>query len=65
MAKKYKYESPHEWLSEKVTQAYQSGNSSYLAGLLNDIIPKLDGDTIQDIFQDEMDGDGYFDEITE
>ncbi len=39
----------HEWLASKSTDQY-----------LLAVIDKLDGDDIQDIFQNEMDEDGYF-----
>ena len=43
------YATAHEWLASKTSDQY-----------LMAIIDKLDGDTIQDAFQNEMADDGYF-----
>lgn len=57
----YKYASPHEWLSQKVVNA----GEDVLRAMLNAVIPSLDSDTIQDLFQEEMSEDGYFDRMVE
>lgn len=53
---RYKYNNAHEWFHE-YTQRLES---SALHSIANDLADKLDGDTIQDMFQNEMDADGYF-----
>lgn len=61
MVRRYKYESAHEWLELKAaTWTYDE-----LLGQFKQLIYKLDGDTIQDQYQDDMDRDGYFEEATE
>lgn len=57
----YKWNNPGDWLHERV----QSAGEDVLRGYLTAIIGSLDSDTIQDIFQSEMDADGYFDEDEE
>lgn len=52
----YKYESAHDWLETKAM------DPAFAVELLNAIIPTLDADTIQNLFQNEMEADGYFDE---
>ena len=61
---KNEYESAHDWL-QKTVQHHASmigecTHSAALLGIINDIIPELDGDTIQDLFQSDMDADGFF-----
>ena len=52
---KYKWDYPKEWLEEKIQKGEFSSDE-----VLNDILSFVDNDTIQDIYQDEMDEDGYF-----
>jgi len=53
---RYKWSTPHQWLLE----AAQSWDSAQLYSALSSIIDKLDGDTIQDLYQSDMTEDGYF-----
>lgn len=55
--KHYRWDSPGDWLAEKIA----AGDEYALRGYLNAIVGTLDSDTIQDIFQAEMQTDGYFD----
>ena len=48
--------SPHEWLLEKARR----WNADTLYEALSDIVYRLDGKSIHDLFQSEMDADGYF-----
>ncbi len=59
---KYKYESAHDWLNQKIQRI---NDIKVLKDMLVSIITELDGDIIQDIFQKEMDRDGYFEPIDE
>lgn len=56
----YRWDSASEWLLEKVRE--KSDDPSYLMGVIDCLIDKVDSDDIQDIFQSEMDEDGYFNE---
>jgi hypothetical protein len=54
--KKYKWNSPHEWLFEHA----ELWPAETLLRALHDLASCCDSDTIQDVFQSEMDADGYF-----
>ena len=56
---KYKWDSPFEWLAEKA----EDWDREQLLDTLTTVAGALDSDTLQDIFQDEMDQDGYFAEV--
>ena len=54
---RYKYENAHEWLMEKAAgwpmhQLFQEFQTL--------VLNHVDGDTIQELYQREMDEDGYF-----
>lgn len=68
---RYKWDSPQEWLREtrerEIAEAEKDGTHSALQNMianlmadLNNIVPMLDADDVQDIYQDEMDQAGYF-----
>jgi len=50
------FRNAHHWLLFHAGQPFQSA-----ASLMQEFITKLDSDDIQDVFQSEMDADGYFD----
>lgn len=52
----HKLNSPHEWLLDKA----RHWNADTLYEALSDVIYRLDGKSIHDMFQSEMDADGYF-----
>ena len=52
----YRWNNPHEWLQWKVANE----NKQWSMEALVCIMSKLDPDDIQEIFQEEMDQDGYF-----
>lgn len=52
----YKFSNPYEWLEWRL----EHGD---IEDLINRLISKLDFDDIQDLFQEEMDEDGYFEEL--
>ena len=58
---KYKWEFPGEWLQEKI----QGWDEAELRSALLCMLDRMDNDDIQDIFQTEMDQDGYFEEISD
>ena len=53
---KYRWNCPGERLLDRIEQA---GEDELLA-FARAMAPELDSDTIQDLFQNEMDADGYF-----
>jgi hypothetical protein len=53
----HKLNSPHEWLLEKA----QHWNTAALFKALSGLAGRLDGQSIRELFQSEMDGDGCFD----
>ena len=57
--KKYKWNSAHEWLLD----AMEKWDINQLKCEFREIMMKMDSDEIQDIYQSDMDADGYFDEI--
>ncbi len=75
----YKYQNPYDWLMSKVHKIIctaennlKSGDpgamldaTNQLRSIISTLAIKHDFDTIQDIYQSEMDQDGYFDEAAE
>lgn len=55
----FKYDSPAEWLMI----AAKEWDTIKLYNAIGCLVDHIDSDKIQDIFQQEMDEDGYFDEI--
>jgi len=55
---KYKFPSPRVWLYEKLTE---TNDIRTLRSYAYELLLMLDSDQIQDVFQEEMDRDGYFD----
>jgi hypothetical protein len=60
---RYKYESGHDWLAEKLRGFASDGNAAELLGFANVMATKLDPDDLQEIFQSDMDADGFFDDL--
>jgi len=58
---KYKYASVYEWFAEWAGKL----NETELYNELQALAAKVDADTLQDLYQSEMDADGYFTEIRE
>ena len=54
----YKWDSAHEWLVHKA----QSWDHDTLLRTFYQVVKLLDGAQIEDLFQAEMELDGYFDE---
>lgn len=59
---KYKWDNPTEWLSEQIDSCE---NFHELRSYANALLSLVDNDQIQDLFQAEMDADGYFAEVAE
>ncbi len=59
--KKYRWACPYEWVEEK---SKHWDRERLLTEFLN-LARITDSDTIQDMFQSEMDADGYFNEEIE
>ena len=53
----YKYANAHDWLEERITG---TSDLDYLRGIIRSLAGECYGDDLQDIFQSEMSGDGYF-----
>ena len=53
---KYRWAFPIMWLRDKIDVA----NVDDLRDIAAELASRLDSDTIQDLFQNEMDADGYF-----
>lgn len=57
----YRWNNPQEWLLDRV----RGESPGWVFAAIETIIPLLDADFVQDLFQDEMDRDGYFEETHE
>lgn len=53
---KYRWDTPHDWLSAKV----QGWDANALRGALNSLIPNLTSEQIEDTFDPDMSEDGYY-----
>jgi hypothetical protein len=62
--KVYKWDHPLTWLYDYIDRigAYNPADNPIdeLQAIARQLAEKLDGDQIQDLFQSEMDADGYF-----
>ena len=56
---RYKWQSPLEWLVEKSKE----WEPDEVLCTMHDLAAKLSSDELQDLFETEMDRDGYFDEV--
>lgn len=65
MAVKYKWDHPSDWLTEKLNGFEAGTEFGKLREFALAIAGELDGDQIQDLFQSDMDADGYFDDQNE
>lgn len=60
MAPVFRWDHPLDWLNAQIDDCESLAN---LKGLARALAGQLDGDQIQDLFQAEMDRDGYFDPL--
>lgn len=56
---RYKFANAHEWLGNYMQRI---DDPERLRSIIRLFVVQCDDDTIQDMFQTEMDADGYFDE---
>jgi hypothetical protein len=61
VVERYKYESAHIWLGEKIEAAAKEENVEALRRFLQELVPLVNSDQIQDLYQSDMEKDGYFD----
>jgi hypothetical protein len=61
--KRYKFDNAHEWLGHYSQHTADVKGITGLLGIIAELAGQLDADTIQDLYQSEMDADGYFDEV--
>lgn len=59
---KYEWATPGEWLQQKIMREEDIVQLRSVALLLTE---ELTSDEIQDVFQEEMAGDGYFDALAQ
>ena len=55
----YKWVTPYHWLNDKLV----TWDRARLMQELSIVAAKLDYETIQELYQSEMDDDGYFDKV--
>ena len=60
MNEKFRWNSPQEWLEEKLRG---TDDPIELHAYATSLLSLLDADQVQDLFQSEMAADGYFDEV--
>jgi hypothetical protein len=60
-----KYEGPHDWLNQYVRKKEAKGAIADLVNVIWCLCQEVDADSIQDLFQDDMVADGYFDDTDE
>lgn len=61
----YRWDSPREWLDEKIDKLANAGDANGLHEVLIDLLPNIDSDIVQNIYQSEMDEDGFFEDLDE
>ncbi len=57
---RYKWDSASAWLGHKIDEAAGKNDVAELVSICNTLMTHVDNDDIQDDFQHEMDGDGFF-----
>lgn len=63
MNDRYRYDNPHEWLESHIAELDIDDNRLELLAIIRALASVLDSDQIQDLFQSDMDADGYFQTI--
>ncbi len=59
------WDSPQEWLANKIEDLTDENNILELHKICQHLFNLVDSDQIQELFQQEMDEDGYFKKIKE
>jgi hypothetical protein len=57
----YKWASPHEWFQSYLDR--NRNNTAQLFQLCGELASKLDADQMQELFESDMDSDGYFKKV--
>ena len=57
----YKWDCPYDWLCDKLN----GWDEATLRGEIRILAARLDSDTLQDLYQSEMEADGYFEEVND
>ncbi len=60
---RYRWACPFDWLTERLADLARRGAIEELWEHAGTLASQLDSDQIQDLFQSEMDADGYFKEL--
>lgn len=60
--KQYKWATPQEWLLDQIDNEWMPEQVQQCA---RELVMKLDSDTIQDLYQSDMDADDYFSPLCE
>ena len=60
---RYKYESAHAWFEELLHRTGRDEGAAGLEQLARMLAQGVNEDTLQDLFQNEMEEDGYFDNL--
>ncbi|PWT75315.1 MAG: hypothetical protein C5B60_05565 [Chloroflexi bacterium] len=63
MKSRYRWVTPADWLIDHAQQCAENNNLTDLLHLIRELAWKASSDDIQDLFQDQMHADGYFDEV--
>jgi hypothetical protein len=61
----YRWDNPYDWLIARASSAMSSLDITWLDMSLRRLAYQTDFDTLQEIFEAEMNADGYFDPIEE
>jgi nitrate/TMAO reductase-like tetraheme cytochrome c subunit len=56
----YRWDSPHEWLRDKLNKLANDDEINEILSIAQQLSAHLDADVLQDLFQREMDDEGYF-----
>lgn len=61
--KQYKWANPNDWFRSHINKLEARSDCERLAGIIWILLTAIDDEEIQELFQEEMDQDGYFDAI--
>jgi hypothetical protein len=59
----YRWATPGEWLLEHAQELGSAGEVPALLCIINALATTVDSDTLQDLFQSDMERAGYFREV--
>lgn len=61
----YRWASAHDWLQAHIHNFFRTNRNDKLREIAQQLANQLDADEIQDLFQNEMDADGYFEQLAQ